>query len=100
MSRRKKTSLPQPVQEQLKRIAMPRALIPLDDRAIDIIARYRKAKQALSEAMDTAIANQDPGTLLWTDSDREAFAEADKALRHCQIEMCALLDISASVAGV
>jgi hypothetical protein len=102
MSRRKKSSLPQPVQEQLNRIVapvVPRVMIILDDRNLDIITRYRQAKEAMRQAIDQSIANQG-SDLIWTDADREAVELADKALRHCQIAMCALLDIAAFSAGV
>lgn len=100
MSRRKQTSLPRPVQEQLNSIALPKALIRLDDRGIDIIQRYRKAKEAMRKAISNALANQNPETMLWTPADTEAVELADRTLTACQVEMCALLDVSALSAGV
>lgn len=99
MTRKRKSNLPSAVQKQLDQIVPPpRVQIVLDDRQIDIITRYRAAKEAMRESISRAINNQGDDRL-WTPEDREAVDRADELLSICQIEMCALLDVALLAAG-
>jgi len=96
---RKKNTLPTAVQDELNQIVMPRVRLALDDRQIDIVKRYRVAKEAMSQAVHKAMLNANENHA-WTVDDREAVNIAESALRLSQIEMCALLDVALLAAGI
>jgi len=98
MTRKRKSTLPHSVQEQLNRIVAPCVTITLDARDLEIVTRYRAAKDAMREAINQALANQGPD-LLWTAADTESVGLASDQLDVRQMEMCALLDIAVLKAG-
>jgi len=99
--RKRKSTLPRPVQEQLNRIVAPAATaitVTLHEDHIEVIRGYHKTKAAYDQAVTTANAHTEDG--MWTMEDLFAVEEALKALQVSQIEMTTVFASLARQAGL
>jgi hypothetical protein len=99
MSRKRKSTLPPAVQQQLNRIVAPAApTITLHEDHIKIIRRYHKTKAVYDQAVTTANAHTENG--LWSMDDLFAVEEALKAHQVSEIEMAVVFAGLARQAGL